>query len=96
MTILETSLIVGGLLMLPALLTLAVGLCVFIYETIRDFEWVQIVIFLFYAGIIVVMLGVVLATVDARNKPQDAGEQETETVQKIEQPVGVTVRKTTN
>lgn len=91
MTIFETSLIVGGLLMLPALLTLAVGLCVFIYEAFRDSEWEQIVIFLFYAGIIVVMLGAVLAAFDVKNKQHDAVEQETETVQQIEQPVEVTV-----
>lgn len=91
MTIFETSLIVGGLLMLPALLTLAVGLCVFIYEAFRDSEWEQIVIFLFYAGIIVIMLGAVLAAFDVKNKQHDAVEQETETVQQIEQPVEVTV-----
>ena len=91
MTIFETSLIVGGLLMLPALLTLAVGLCVFIYEAFRDSEWEQIVIFLFYAGIIVIMLGSVLAAFDVKNKQHDTVEQETETVQQIEQPVGVTV-----
>lgn len=92
MTIFETLLIVGGLLMLPALLMLAVGLCVFIYEAFRDIQWEQIVIFLFYAGLIVIMLGTVLAAFDARNKQQDAVEQGTEAVQHIEQPVGVTVR----
>ena len=92
MTIFEIALIVGGLLMLPALLTLAAGLCVYIYESIRNFEWEQIIIFLFYAGIVVIMLGAVLDTFDARNKQQDAVEQETENVQQIEQPVGVTIK----
>ena len=81
MTIFETALIVGGLLMLPVLLTLAVGLCVFIYETVHDCEWEQIIIFLFYVGIIVIMLGAVLAASDARNKQQDAVEQKTDNIQ---------------
>lgn len=89
MTIFEITLIVGGLLMLPALLTLAAGLCVYIYESIRNFEWAQIIVFLFYAGIVVIMLGAVLAAFDVKNKQHDAVEQETGTVQQIEQPVGL-------
>ena len=83
MTLFEISLIVGALLMAPALIMVVLGLCAFAYDFWRKHTWEEIVMVLFYTGIAVVILGTMMAACDAKMKESLTAAPSTDTQQEI-------------
>lgn len=83
MILFEISLIVGALLMTPALIMIVLGLCAFAYDFWRKHTWEEIVMVLFYTGIAVVILGTMMAACDAKMKEHLTAAPPTDTTEQI-------------
>jgi len=83
MILFEVSLIVGALLMAPALIMIVLGLCAFACDFWRKHTWEEIVMVLFYTGIAVIILGTMLAACDEKMKEHLTADASTDTQQEI-------------
>lgn len=83
MILFEISLIVGALLMAPALITIVLGLCAFAYDFWRKHTWEEIVMALFDTGIAVIILGAMLAACDEKMKESLTAAPSTDTTEQI-------------
>ena len=83
MTLFKISLIVGALLMAPALIMIVLGLCAFAYDFWRKHTWEEIVMVLFYTGIAVVILGTMMAACDAKMKESLTAAPSTDNTEQI-------------
>ena len=83
MTLFEISLTVGFLLMAPALVMIVPGLYAFVYDFWRKHTLGEIVVALFDIGIVVLILGTMLAACDEKTKEHLTAAPSTDTTEQI-------------